>query len=561
LTTAAENSLESPASSPRWVAPVEVLLLFAIFAGYGAWPVPDVNETHYLVKAKHYWQNDWCGNDFFCTSADAHAVFYWSFGWLTKFFPLATVAWIGRIVTWGLLAWAWRRLSVAVVPRPWMAVLSGGLFVALAVRMHMAGEWIVGGVEAKGFAYVLVLLAIEAVARGRWNRAWLLAGAAGAFHPLAGGWTVFAAGVGWLAAGPGRPSLRSMLPALAGGLLLSLPGLVPVLLINNGADADLVNEANAIYVFKRLRHHLILSKFELPFVLRHLLLIALWLGLMSVVPLNDRLKRLRGVVLGGISLAAIGWLIDVVALQMLDDEYLAARLLRYYWYRTTDIFVPLGVACWMAAWIDVLVKRRSSWALWLVAATLIYAGGSLALEIVERGIAPLPRSQKPPKSLDAAQQQAWFDDWLEVCRWARENTPADSVFLTPRLAQSFRWYAGRSQVVSHKDIPQDARGIVEWRDRIDAIYGYDRVNDEGEPVRGIVGSLADRERIDAELEPTEEQKQAMPYLISDERLLGAARKYDADYIVIQAERELPLERVFANENFAVYRIGRPGTSP
>src|SRR5438874_1639684 len=124
-------SNDSSLSAPPllcWRAAVEVLLVFAVFFLHGAWPVPDVNEPHYLSKAKHYWDNSWCKNDFFLSTADAHQVFYWTFGWVTRFLSLEQAAWLGRLLTWALLAWAWRRLSRAVLPRAWLPVLSAELF-------------------------------------------------------------------------------------------------------------------------------------------------------------------------------------------------------------------------------------------------------------------------------------------------------------------------------------------------------------------------------------------------------------------------------------------------
>ncbi len=156
-----------PASPLR--AACEVALVFLVFFIHAAWPVPEVNEPHYLSKARHYWDPSWCANDFFCSTADAHQVFDASFGWLSRLLPMAAMAWCGRLVTWGLLAWAWRRLSWSLVPAPFYAVLSAALLVTLNVRCQMAGEWIVGGVEAKGIAYVLVLLGLEALVRGRWG--------------------------------------------------------------------------------------------------------------------------------------------------------------------------------------------------------------------------------------------------------------------------------------------------------------------------------------------------------------------------------------------------------
>lgn len=194
--------------SGRYVILVEVALIFLVFFVHAGWPVPDVNEAHYLGKARHYWNPAWASGDFFLESADAHLAFYWTFGWVLRWLPLVTAAWVGRIVTWGLLAWAWQRLSRAVVPRPLFSVLSAALFVCLLDRFHFAGEWVVGGVEAKGFAYVLVFLGLESLILNRWNRVWLLMGAAAAFHVIVGGWAVVLASLAWLESGEDRFPLR-----------------------------------------------------------------------------------------------------------------------------------------------------------------------------------------------------------------------------------------------------------------------------------------------------------------------------------------------------------------
>ena len=156
------------ATSRIWQTTAEVLLIFAVFFLHGAYGVPDSNEAHYLTKAKHYWDSDWAAGDVFLESADAHQVFYWTFGWLTLWLSLEQTAWVGRVATWLLLAWGWQRLSMAAVSRRWIAVLTAAVFVGLNENAHMAGEWVVGGIEAKGFAYALVFFALEQLVRGRW---------------------------------------------------------------------------------------------------------------------------------------------------------------------------------------------------------------------------------------------------------------------------------------------------------------------------------------------------------------------------------------------------------
>ena len=120
-----------------------ILLIFFIDGGAAA---PHVNESHYLTKATHYWNADYCPGDLFLDSADPHLAFYWSLGWLTKFLPLTAVAWIGRMAAWTLLAAGWQRLSTAVVTAHWASVLSAALWVTLLRdgNRNFAGEWVVG---------------------------------------------------------------------------------------------------------------------------------------------------------------------------------------------------------------------------------------------------------------------------------------------------------------------------------------------------------------------------------------------------------------------------------
>src|SRR6185503_7194534 len=144
----------------RWQAAAEVFLIFCLFFVYAGWPAPDVNESHYLCKVKQAWDPDWLPGDFFLNTPDAHTVFTATFGWMTRFLSLPAFAWTGRVLTWLALAWAWRRLSDALVSREWYPVLSALLFVYACEISAPAGEWVIGGFEAKGPAYVFVLLAL-----------------------------------------------------------------------------------------------------------------------------------------------------------------------------------------------------------------------------------------------------------------------------------------------------------------------------------------------------------------------------------------------------------------
>jgi hypothetical protein len=74
-----------------------------------------------------------------------------------------------------------------------------------------------------------------------------------------------------------------------------------------------------------------------------------------------------------------------------------------------------------------------------------------------------------PARAERGMQGVELAAWRDVCAWIRANTPGDACFVTPIEAETFKWQAQRGQFVNWKDIPQDARGIVEWKRRIDAV--------------------------------------------------------------------------------------------
>ena len=507
--------------SSRGAAALEVMLVFLVFFLYAGWPPPDVNEAHYVAKAKHYWQPDWCPTDHFLASADAHLVFYWTFGWLTRLAPLAVVAWIGRFLTWSLLAWSWRRLSWAVIPKPFASLLTACAFLLFNGRFHMAGEWVVGGVEAKGLAYALVFFALGSMLRQRWNAAWILLGLATAFHPLVGGWSMLAAGCAWLSCQHCRPPLTKMLPAICTALILALPGLIPALLLNRGVGAELVREANLIYVYQRLPHHLVFHRFPHWYMARHAILLVLWLAACRATPCQLSAgvagpRPLRGFVAGAVLIAILGIVIDQSLLYHLD---VAAGLLRYYWYRLSDAMLAAGAALAVVGWLAALRARRPAWGRTALIVAGLIAGGNLAWTNYER------RNDLRPMA-DVQVLPAW------------ESDPARHAPHVRRLAASLpmdrREHAG-GRVFHHTQDAADVqmvrgtqRGVLLERCAA-GCRGIDRMVAAATGLvsaQGGVGGLAAH---------------------GEQGLRELAKKYGADYVVLDrcvSPRPLSLRRVY-----------------
>jgi hypothetical protein len=198
----------------------------------------------------------------------------------------------------------------------------------------------------------------------------------------------------------------------------------------------------------------------------------------------------------------------------------AAGVLKYYWFRLADVAVPLAAVFLTCYWIDRLTRERSKLALPALALVV-------ALPVWHLVGTSAARWQDTTPPADAKMRDPVA--WRETCQWVRENTPDEAVFLAPRSAQSFSWYTLRRNVVSWKDVPQDAATLIIWRDRFFDVYWH---HDEfGEYVP--YGSLAWQ---------------------GTSRIRELAAKYDADFVITREYPPLGLPVVYGNAWYTVYAV-------
>jgi len=522
---------------------VEVAAILGLFAAAGAWPVPDVNETAYLTKARHWADPTWCRGDFFLETPDAHGIFYRLLGPLAAAVPLEQAAWIGRWLGWLALAVGFRHAAVPLLPAMWPRIVAAALF-SLALRhTTAAGEWVIGGCEAKVFAWALVLTGLGEFTRGRFAWSWLGLGAATALHPIVGGWAALAmvASLAWeTMQRPPRavgPTLRwpVVVALVAGGGLLAATAIVPALGLSAGTDAATRAAAAKIHVVERLSHHLLPRTFADGMLARHLLAAALW-WLLSRLRADASVElraggrvdeeawlRLRRFILAAIGIAAGGSLI--AACEPLAPAAVYG-LLRFYWFRLADVAVPFGLAVTAAAVLadDVWLRRLMPGAPALVrgAVCLLLAADLLH----ESRHWPLPGRTLEARSDTKVDAAAWRD----ACAWVAAHTPADACVLTPRGAASLTWRTGRSEVVGWKNSPQDAASLVAWRQRFADCFSRD-------------GSFAALERSTAAL--------------GADRMRLVADRYGATHAIVPrdlAAASLPAEKLYENRGYAVVKL-------
>lgn len=500
-----------------------IVLLCYLYAGS---PPPGKNEAHYLGKAKQYWQPEWCAGDFFFESGDAHEVFYWTFGWVTKHLSLPATAWLGRLITWFLFAYAWRLFVTKLTNTRWAALLSFGMLVPLVHYGHLAGEWLIGGIEAKGFAYPLVFIAMAKAIEGRWWIVWPLLGLASTFHVLVGGWAVAAHLIAWwLRREEDNLQWTDLLPWLVLGGLFALPGLLPAVGLKGDATAAEVSEANRTYAFRRLSHHLIFYRFAFFRIACFAATCGAWWYSTKLWTPTDRMRKLNAIVIGSLAIAAAGFCLDIA---LAPFNSLRAGVLRYYWFRLSDIMVPVGIAVGVVASLDLRLAKHRKWMLVFVLVAAVGFGFAMQSEGFAVRSTSL-RQQSWLKLLENVPPEEVDDAWREICEWIRTSpdVPRDCLFLTPTYQQTFKWYAQRPDLVTWKDIPQDAKGINAWWKRRVEVY--------------LLGSW--------------------PWENPDE-MANLTREYGVTHVVWPRSKELAeqfpipgdVEKLYHNDRFSVYAL-------
>jgi hypothetical protein len=478
------------------------------FLGFAGQAVPHVNEAHYLAKAKHFWNTDWCPDDLFLSSSNSHWLFYLSFGWLTQFVTLDAFAWIGRIGTWLALAWAWQRLSWQVVTVPCVAPLTAVLFFLLNSRFHLAGEWVVGGFEAKGIAYAILICGLTAMVAGHWKWVWPFMGLAASMHLLVGSWGLVAAAWVWLVDGRERLESRQMgreitgyefgvfvwkelktqwLPLLATGLLITLGAITP-LAADWEASSETTLAASRVYVNTRLSHHLIFNGFSVSQVAKFTALIIVWFvvygwGRQNWKEFQPTFARLFQFGLASLMISFGGLVLSAIASENEFGSSIAIRGLKLYWFRLADFAIPAALSLilgWVIAkWWNQTRQRARKFSAGFAGAMILLAG---ALQMVE-GLAdprPVADQRSLPDNVDWPEKniQLW-QNWKKVCNWIKHNTDPKAKIITPGQQQTFKWYAHRAEVVCWKDVPQDSESILQWVERVDELVFPQQRNELG----------------------------------------------------------------------------------
>lgn len=484
-------------NQPWWTRRQRGWTIVLLFAGCMAYsfvrtPIPAVNEPHYLTKAKHVWNPAWGRGDLFLESSNPHFVFYSTVGSLTQWFSLEQTAVISRVAALLLLAVGLESLLSVLLTGIRPVLATAALYLGMMAVGNLAGEWIIGGVEGKVFAYGFAFWAAGLAARGCLLRPAALLGCAVSFHPVVGIWCLLAtlAGVGIPRLLRGDLARIESLPKIAAAVVLfgvcAAPGLYPALQTLGGAPAEIAAQGDRIQVFSRLKHHLDPAVFSLRAYACYAVMLVVWMAFRKRAAMSAGGDFLHWYLVASV-LFAVGGLVARFGFPLLGFQ--SASLLKFYPFRLFDVLLPLAVAVlvvrlfqqWADGFSELPQKQRAAYGM-----AYIVCGAAIAYTLL---VMPVDRSPTRFHPLVLA-------DWQASCRWASEHAPDDARVLTPSYSWGFKWYGQRVEYVNYKDCPQDAPSLLEWQRRYDLLRTWEESRLAGTMSREIVNRFEDRELID-----------------------------------------------------------------
>ena len=488
------------------------------------------NEEDVLPFARQFFDHGWLPNDWYLNLAIGYReAFNYFAGALVHTFGFQLGAIAGRLLIYLLFAVSFfhlfRVLCIRLVP---------GMLCILVFLLHqslVAGEWMLGGLEAKSIAYALVILSMGAYMQNRLLSGAAFAGLALSLHMLIGGYALFCLGVALLASGALRGNWRRY---LAKSWPFFITGCVGILAIFNHLSLQSEESTNAgwsIYVAYRVPHHLMPSAWEgvawIPILSAGCVFFLL---VFSIGKQHQVLRFVSAYAMASVVLFLIGLAIYA------SGELL---LLRFYWFRFADVMVPFCLSILGARVVSVdatkwLQNVRLSRHLFPNGYAFVSQAGALLLIAlaVFYPISGIYQWQLEERHL--VRHRSWDTDSRLAFQWIGENTPRDSRFLIPPDIQDFYCRAERATFVTFKHAPQSEVDIREWYSRILQTNGGSQTKLNGIASRPeLRGNFID---------------------LTEQQIRRMSHEYDLSYLLTAPGRDLPFRLVYSNDSVGVYQI-------
>ena len=404
------------------------------------------NEVGKLMLAKQLISPDWLSNDWYLSQPQKYqALFQIFFGQSIYNIGFLATSIIGRLIYYSLISLGLVLIAREIKLRLLGLVSAMTLFLLSYQGVAIAGEWMIGSLETKGFAYGLILIAVWLAMKQRY--VWMVAtlGLATSLHILVGGYATltFAPWLLWKSFQTQSLNLRFLRShaktILLCTLIYGLTSLFAIVaLINSLSEIVVVPDSELtptyIYTFLRNSHHLtptLWAKIRFP-IIGVYLSILYWCGQKTknekfdthdnlTSKINGNRNRLLFLELTFFSLIPLFFGLGV---SLFDTQ---GKILQYYPFRFGSLMLALSTLLIPAylvqsffeqSEISKAVKKR--WVMGCLVALAIFHGFTLT-NFMKSAIAEFPLSRTGEGVEDMAGNVFEYTSTLELRGLAKRS--------------------------------------------------------------------------------------------------------------------------------------------
>jgi hypothetical protein len=427
------------------------------------------NEMDVLPAAYAVFDSEWLANDWYLSLRIPYRDL---FGWIVGAFifklGFVKTIFLGRLISYFLFSFAFISLLKTLKIDFKLGCIALILFLTFfSATFH--GEWIIGGLETKVFAYTCVLLSINFFLTTRVGLCLLFSGLALSFHLLIGGFHLFC--LAFLFAIQflnDRSIIRKFIyhvPIFILGGAWGLYGIYDHL--NLSLNSDIAISGWDIYVNLRVPYHVLPQLGFLPIAFPILIAVFHFVNIRFG---NDNDHKALSVYSLSTCIIAMSGLVVYL--------FGETSLLRYYFFRFGDVIQPLTALLIVTSLLSQYCERtwylkrvRIAFAL----AFLIFLGSNYSQIKV---LADYSRYSE-----QAMLEHSAVD--LELNRWIKNHVEKEAVLIQPLNMINFYMEAERAMFVSWKHSPQSSGDILEWYRRLKLMNRNIDFDEEENPVRTI----------------------------------------------------------------------------
>jgi hypothetical protein len=408
-----------------------------------------------LPYAKAVYNENWLENDWYLNLAIPYRfLFSYIVGFFADTFGIIQTIIYGRLASYLLIVFSIFSLlkPLKTLFESFLYFFSIVLFFKFFPVGNGAGEWMLGGLETKVFAYAFAIMSLASFLSKKYQKGLFFSGLALSFHLLVGIYNLFCLlPIFLFYQRETNGFFKKIFKALPIFLLAGAIGIYGIVYQFFLIEEDVSKLGWDIYVNIRVPHHTLPNQF--PF--------ETWIktGVFTLLNITFFLKsKQRKVKL--MSAYALFSVIISLAGVLLFIALGASHHLKYYFFRFSDSMLPFLTLLNIAAFIienkEKLYSKKEKQLKYVVLIACLF----FIIPKTKRFLSKIVTTTSISKIKAATNKD------IPMTEWIKKNTEKTSIFITPPDAQYFYINAERSIFVSWKHSPQNANDMVAWYNRL-----------------------------------------------------------------------------------------------